>query len=89
MPTRATELETFLLISNCTPEHNVEQSNCAEICEDEVKPMKEGTSWLEALIKALAPDEEGIHCLIWAAVPEATVRNYSADISHETFRIWI
>jgi hypothetical protein len=56
------------------PERNVERSNCAEICVDEVKPMKEGKSRLEALIKALAPDEQKIHCLICGAVPEAAVR---------------
>jgi hypothetical protein len=77
LPTRTTGLETFLLIENCTPDHNVERSNCAEITAEEVQPMKEGKSSLEALIKVLAPDEEGIHCLICGVLPEAAVRNYN------------
>jgi hypothetical protein len=31
LPNQTTGLETFLVIENGTPEHNVEQFNCAEI----------------------------------------------------------
>jgi hypothetical protein len=56
-------------MENCTPQQNVYLSSRAGICADKLKLIKQGTSWLEALIKALESDGEGIHYRICGEVP--------------------